>query len=88
MTNTPSTPRLTPLREVVAANLRAIIARQQITAEELAERLGRPRQWHSRKMHGKVPITTEDIDVLAEALRVSTDELTDRSGFYGTRDEA
>lgn len=67
-----------PLREVVAANLRSIIAAKQVKVGDLAERLGRPRQWVHRRTFAAQPITTEDIDLFARALEVSTDELTRR----------
>lgn len=72
------TPAPTPLRDVVAGNLRAIMAREQVKATDLAERLGRPRQWVHRRTAPDGPITTEDIDALAVALKVSTDEITRR----------
>ena len=67
-----------PLREVVAANLRSIIAAKQIKVGDLAELLGRPRQWVHRRTFAAQPITTEDIDLFAKALDVSTDDLTRR----------
>lgn len=68
----------TPLREVVASNIRAIIARDQLRVGDVAERLGRPRQWVHRRTAAAGPITTEDIDAFADALGVSTDDLTRR----------
>lgn len=67
-----------PLREVVAANLRSIIAAKRVKVGELALRLDRPRQWVHRRTFAAQPITTEDIDLFAQALGVSTDELTRR----------
>lgn len=74
----PAEPTIPPLREVVAANLRSIIAAKQIKIGVLAERIGRPRQWVHRRTFAAQPITTEDIDLFARALEVSTDELTRR----------
>lgn len=83
----PSTPP-TPLLEVVSANLREIIRRDKIARLErgepelkmsdLAARMGKSRQWVYRRTVGAGPITTDDIDVLAAALGVTTDDLTRR----------
>lgn len=75
----PQTPQPVPLREVVAANIRAIAGRDKVAMGDLAERLGRPRQWVHRRTSAGGPITTEDIDTFAAALDVSTDELTRRA---------
>lgn len=67
-----------PLAEIVAANLREILKRDEIGKTELGEKLGRTRQWVHRRATATGPITTDDIDLLAEALGVSTDDLTRR----------
>lgn len=67
-----------PLRDVVAANLRSVIAAKQVKVHELAATMGRPRQWVHRRTFAQQPITTDDIDLFAAALGVTTDELTRR----------
>ena len=74
----PKPPAPIPLREVVASNIRAIIARDQIKVADLALKLDRPRQWVHRRSFAAGPITTEDIDAFAAALGVTSDELTRR----------
>lgn len=69
---------IAPLRDVVAANLRAIIAAKQVKIGDLSERIHRPRQWVHRRTFGLQEITTQDIDVFAIALGVSTDDITRR----------
>jgi hypothetical protein len=77
-----------PLTEIVAANLREIIrldkirrlekGEPELKMSDLATRAGKSRQWVYRRTVGAGPITTDDIDILADALGVSTDELTRR----------
>lgn len=79
MTNPTIEQTTAPLRDVVAANLRQIIARDNVKMGDVADKLQRPRQWVHRRTSGTGPITTEDIDAFAEALNVSTDEITRRA---------
>jgi hypothetical protein len=74
-----NTPPPTPLADIVAANLREIIARDKSTTlVGIGEALHRSRQWVYRRTVPIGPITTADIDELAGVLGVSTDELTRR----------
>jgi transcriptional regulator with XRE-family HTH domain len=60
----------TPIAQSVAAELRAEIARQSLTQQELAERLGERQWWVSRRVTGEVSVTAEDLVRFAAALGV------------------
>lgn len=60
----------TPVRDHVAAEMRAEVARQQLTQSQLGERMSRPQWWVSRRLTGAVPFTTEELVMFAEALGV------------------
>jgi len=60
----------------VAANIRAVMGRKQVKPGELATRLGKPRPWLHRRMYARQRLTTQDIAAIAQALRVSSDDLT------------
>ena len=53
-----------------AAELRAEVARQNITQQQLGDRMGVRQWWVSRRLTGDVPITVEDLVRFAAALGV------------------
>ena len=56
--------------DYVAAEVRAIIARQGISASALAARLNESPMWLSRRTRGIVPLTVGDLARIAAALGV------------------
>jgi transcriptional regulator with XRE-family HTH domain len=61
------------LRSRVAAEVRAEVARQQKTQQDLAEILGLPQQAISLRLNAKRAFRAEELVVLAEALGVPVD---------------
>lgn len=58
------------LREHAAAELRAELARQRISAAELARRLGWAQSYMARRIDGRVALDLDDLETLADALNV------------------
>lgn len=69
------TPAAPPFRELVAAELRAHLARQRLSGRALAKRLGENQTWVSRRLAGHVPLDTDDLQRIAEALGLEPMEL-------------
>lgn len=59
------------LTAYVAGELRAEMARQDVSATELAGRLGVSDVWVGRRVKGKTAMTIEDLERCATALGVS-----------------
>jgi len=60
----------TPLREVVASELRAILARKRISAAELARRVGWSQSYMARRVDGRAAMDVDDLEAVAKALDV------------------
>lgn len=58
------------LRDLVAAEVRAQLARQRITQQELAAATGLSQASISERLRGKTPFTTDDLERISEALGV------------------
>lgn len=69
------TPAAPPFRELVAAELRAHLARQRLSGRALAKMLGENQTWVSRRLAGHVPLDTDDLQRIAEALGLTPMEL-------------
>lgn len=67
-------PRKT-MAEVIAAEIRAEMARQGISQRELGERLGFTQAGVSRRLLGQKPLEVDDVERIAEALGVSMQQL-------------
>lgn len=61
---------MSPSSETVAAEVRAELGRQQLSATELAARLGVTPMWLSRRLRGLTALTIDDTVRIAEALDV------------------
>lgn len=70
----------TPLREMVAAEVRAEIARQRRTARSVALQLGWTAPYISRRLSGHTPFTLDDLDAISAALGVPMSRFLDLSG--------
>lgn len=58
-----------------AANVRAELARRQITARKLAEITGRDGTYWSRRLNGQRPMSLEDLEQVAEITGVPIERL-------------
>lgn len=67
----------TPLREMVAAEVRAEIARQRRTARSVAMQLGWTAPYISRRLSGQTPFTLDDLDAISGALGVPMSRFLD-----------
>jgi transcriptional regulator with XRE-family HTH domain len=64
-----------PLRERVAEELRALLARRKVTPTELGRKLGRSQTWVWRRLEGEVAFDLNDLEVIADALSVAVADL-------------
>ena len=63
------------VRHLVAAEVRAQMARQQVTQVQLSRAIGMAQQSLSERLRGKTPFTTDDLGRVADALGVHPAEL-------------
>lgn len=63
------------LADRVSEEIRVEMARQRINQVELAARLHVAQPWVSRRLSGKTPITVDDLDRFAAALRKPVEAL-------------
>lgn len=54
----------------VAAEVRAEMARQQVTQAEVGARIGKPQHWVSRRLTGDVTFSPDELAAFAAALGV------------------
>ncbi len=66
------------LSDRVAAEIRAEMARKQISGRELARRLGRSANWVSLKVSGSQRLDLDDLAIIATALGVTVVDLFPR----------
>jgi transcriptional regulator with XRE-family HTH domain len=60
----------TDLRDTVAAEVRAEMARRKLTQTALAALLGEQQWWVSKRLNRVIPFTIEDLDKIATALEL------------------
>ena len=58
------------LRELVAGELRATLARKRISAAELARRLGWSQTYMARRVDGRAAIDMDDLEAIANVLQM------------------
>lgn len=63
------------LSQRVLANLRAEMARTEVTQASLARKLGRPQQFVSRRLSGSVPLSVDDLASFASAIGIPVTDL-------------
>lgn len=73
MTTTPE--RTATLTSLVAAEIRALMGRQDVRQSELARRMGESDQWMSMRLKGRTPIDVNELQRIAVALGVRVHEL-------------
>lgn len=64
------TPGRPSFRARAAAEVRAELARQQVSARKLAADLGETHTWATRRVKGVVPMSTDDLERIASYLGV------------------
>ena len=65
----------TSLSGRVAANIRAELARNNITQEQLAGQINMARSSLHHRLSGRTALTLEEVERIAAALQVDTDKL-------------
>src|SRR5438128_9548020 len=60
----------TPTREQIAEELRVMLVRRRISAAELARQIGVTQPYLWRRMAGEIAFDVDDLDAIAEVLRV------------------
>jgi transcriptional regulator with XRE-family HTH domain len=63
-------PDRSTVRSLIAGEVRAELARQQISGVELARRLGGTQSYWQRRISGAHPLDVEDLAALADLLQV------------------
>lgn len=63
------------LRESIAGEIRVAMVRRQVTGAALAQALGKSQAYVSRRLSGETAFDTDDLEVIAGALRVSVADL-------------
>ena len=66
------------LRELVAGELRATLARKRVSAAEAARRLGWSQTYMARRVDGRAPLDVDDLERIAEVLEVTVADLLPR----------
>jgi transcriptional regulator with XRE-family HTH domain len=69
------TASVTPMRELIAEEIRALLARRKITASELARRLHVSQPYISRRLTGDTAFDVDDLDRIAAELDVDIADL-------------
>lgn len=54
--------------DIVLGTIRAYLARQKITQRQLADMIGKPEDWVSRRLRGTNLLTVNDVETFALAL--------------------
>ena len=75
MTIAPEGRTTTSLAQRVAAEIRAEMGRQNLSINGFATQLGVTQPWLWRRLRGNQPLTIEELETLAKALRVPAEEL-------------
>lgn len=68
-----------PLAKFVLAQLRAELARRDITRMELASRLNVSDAWMYRRLNGSVTLDLNDLELIAQALEMDPLKLLERA---------
>ncbi|WP_165947371.1 helix-turn-helix transcriptional regulator [Micromonospora sp. 15K316] len=66
---------VTPMRELVAEELRVLLARRRMSASHLARKLGMTQSYLARRMSGDTAFDVDDLARIAEVLGVTVLDL-------------
>ncbi len=58
------------LRDLVATEVRSVLARQRVSGSRLAAALGTSQPWVARRLNGEVAFDLDDLQRIAVALKV------------------
>jgi transcriptional regulator with XRE-family HTH domain len=67
------------LADFARGQIRAEMARQELTAGQLAARLGVSDMWVSRRLRGLTPIAVDELEQIANALNLPVSIFLERS---------
>lgn len=70
----------TKLRELVAEEVRALLARRRLNGAKLAESIGRSEMYVSRRLRGETAFDLDDLQRIADVLGVSPTDLLPPAG--------
>lgn len=77
-----------PLADLVLEEIRVEMARQRLNQSDLARMLQEGQPWVSRRLSASTPLTLDDLERIAVALRVTADELLRGRETSDTRRQA
>jgi BetR domain len=66
---------LPAFRQLVAAEVRAHLARHKMSGRELSRRLGEANTWATRRLSGDVPFDVDDLERVAQVLGMAAMDL-------------
>lgn len=67
------------LADFVRGQIKAEMARRDLTGEQLAGRLGVSSMWVSKRLRGVVPIAVAELEQIADALAVPVEVFLERA---------
>jgi len=73
------TVRTVPMRELIAEEIRALLGRRQLSASELARRMGVSQRYMSRRITGETALDVDDLEKIAAYLGVEVVALFPRT---------
>jgi hypothetical protein len=66
---------MTPMRVLVATEVRAWLGRRRMSGAELARRMGKSQTWIARRLDGRQAFDVDDLEHVAHVLGVQVSEL-------------
>lgn len=76
--------RVTPMRELVAEEIRVLLARRRMSASELARQMGATQPYISRRLTGEIAFDVDDLEKIARVLNVTPRDLVATPGSVPT----
>lgn len=70
-----SQPRPGPLARAFSAHVRMVMARDRVTAKDLAEATGLSRSYLGKRLRDEVPFSLNDVEAISVALGLKLPEL-------------
>lgn len=67
--------RVTPMRVVIAEEIRVLLARRRMSASELARQMGTTQPYISRRLTGEIAFDVDDLEKIAGVLHVQPRDL-------------
>jgi transcriptional regulator with XRE-family HTH domain len=76
------------LSQSIATNIKAEMARRDVTQASLAGKLGVSQQFISRRLSGKVPLSVDELGDIAAAIGVPLVDLVDERATHRQQERA